>query len=742
MALQRTQISPDRDIFAYDARRAARIVWALLTLTQAISLIRQGPQLRSWQVIAISLYAASLALSLFFEYTTQSTLSFLPSLAAHQFLPIIFGNNSQSPWVSYGLITVVSIVYLNVIDNSKVVVTGVLGLVGLLYLVSKLNLGAISDNVDNSLLNGYFSTSWCLIVGIGALVIKQSYLKYSNAIESTISKIYQLQTLEKAKLTQLNLRDFENSQLHGTILNTLIAVRNAPHLIANRVLVSEYLHKDLALLRQDSDQGRLNTASLLSDISSLPFQREMQVTLEVEPHLNLTPELETLIREILREMVLNTKKHTSASSCHIKIFAVEYMSNELVDGDLLDRNIVIESIDNSPVFSEVSPEMLEEESKKSVSLARLIRNVQGSLEIFAEDSLVTRRAILPMPSDGKHYVDRIIKLRSEAIKFVGIGYISLSFFFGTIAFPGYLYLGISREVTYLLLAHFLFTGTALIFRRKSAILAGLGAACAIATFPILSLGQNSCSDIQYLPWLFNSIIGSVFLSSMLINHRILRWIPALVFYIASNQISAQLPPACSHLLDGSTPGIVLISLVAIGISYARKRDLTYEERFISSAQKEFARIDTFYDTVISEREKLIARIEQFADSLDEGQSNQDLTEEISTLILEIRAFLLLSEYLDEPLVQALHTFIQARFESGYRTHLEINCSEFPFSIKEKEMARAIKEMKKWAQSRTIRIALSRTEDLLILQASLEPDQSSEESESRHHEDDLSFHFAF
>ena len=736
------QISPERDIFEYDGRRAALIVWALLTLSQVISLIRLDQQIHSWQVIAISLYAASLAISLFIEYTTQSILSFLPSLAAHQLLPIFFGNNSQSPWVSYGLVTVVSIVYLNLIDNTKAIVAGVIGLSGLLYFVSKLGFNAISDNLDNSLLNGYFSTTWCLIVGIGALVIKQSYLKYSNAIELTISKIYQLQFIEKAKLTQLNLRDFENSQLHGTILNTLIAVRNAPHLISNRALVSEYLRKDLALLNKDSSHPRLSAENILGDMSSLSFQRDIEISLDIEARLRFTTELENLIREILREMVLNTKKHTSASSCHIKIFTVEYKSNELIDGDLLDRNIVIEATDNSLELSELSSKVLEVESRKSISLQRLIRNIQGSLEIFAEENFITRRVILPMPSDGKQYVERIIKLRSEAIKFVGIGYISLSFIFGTIAFPGYLYLGLGKLVTCLLIAHFLFTGTALIFRRKSAILAGLGAVFAISIFPIMSLEQYSCSNIQYLPWLFNSIIGSVFLFSMLVTNRVLRWVPALVFYIACNQITAELPTECKHLLDGSTPGILLISLVAIGISYARKRDLTYEERFISSAQREFARIDNFRDKVVDERNTLIAKIEAFTDSLETDQSNRDLTEEISTLILEIRAFLLLSEYLGVPLIQTLHTFIHARFEAGYRTHLEINCSEFPSTINERQAGKAIQEIKKWAGDRTIRITLSRSEELLHLQASLEPNQTSEESEAGHHEDNLSFHFAF
>jgi signal transduction histidine kinase len=737
----RSQISPDRDIFAYDARRAARIAWVLLSISQIFSLSQLNPGIASWQILAISIVLIAVTISLVIEYFTQSIGSFIPTMAAHLLLPVLFASESDEPWISYGLLIVMSIVYMVVMENTKAVVAAVIGLTGLLYFVSKFSFNSISDNVDNSLLNSYFATSWCLIVGIGALIIKISYLKYSGAIESTISKIYQLQLLEKAKLNQLNLRDFENSQLHGTILNTLIAIRNAPHLMKDRGLISQHLRKDLEVLESENRTSQLTIDGLLADLSNSSIQRDLKITLELEPNLELTSDVQVLIREILRELVLNTQKHTSATHCDLKIFSVQYVSNELVDNEIIEKSIVIEASDNSFIFSDAPIERLLEKTKNSESLARLIRNIDGNIEFSKNDDTIIRRVILPMPNDGKYYVQRITNLRSEAIKFVGIGYITLSFIFGVVAFPGYIYLGISKEIIFILMGQFILTGSALVLRKRTAWLAGLGTLFAISIFPIMSLQEYSCSEIQYLPWLFNSIIGSVFLFSMVVSNRVLRWAPAIVFYLACAEISSKLPSGCKHLLDGSTPGILLISLVAAGITYARKRDMTYEERFISSAQREFDRLDLMREKVKLERRNLIAKIEEFTEELDNSQSEIELAGGINALILEIRAFLLLSEYLDNPFIAQLHTYIKDRVDSGLQTYLDINCSEFPAVIDEKAVTAAFNEISSWAGDEKVMITLSRPKDLL-LQASLETNEAGEVAKSGHNKNNLSFYFAF
>jgi hypothetical protein len=425
----------------------------------------------------------------------------------------------------------------------------------------------------------------------------------------------------------------------------------------------------------------------------------------------------------------------------VKIFTVEYKSDELIDGEILDRKIVIEASDNSPEHVKDSIANLAASAMKSESLERLIRNIKGEIEVRGESLSVIRRVILPIPRDGNFYVNRISKLRSEAIKYVAVGYIRLSFIFGVVAFPGYLYLGIDKEIVLILLAQFFFTGLALTQEKKSSWLAGIGTILAISIFPILSLQQHACQEIQYLPWLFNSIIGSVFLVSMLVRNSVLRWLPAIIFYLACTEITSQLPESCKHLLDGSTPGILLVSLVAIGISYARKRDLTSEERFIKAARMEFDRISSLREKVISERAELIGRIESFTTSVEANSKDEELTEAINTLILEIRAFLLLSEYLDNPLIRDLHSMIKTRFKSGSLTYLEVNCSAFPTNINEEKSVEALDTILKWAGSRRIRISLSRSEDL-VLQANLVPEQASEETKSGHHQDSLTFHFAY
>jgi hypothetical protein len=741
---QRTQITPDRDIFAFDARRAARIVWVVITLSTIASLVGANQQDESWVFFAITIAITATALSVLLDFNTQNTASYIPSAAAHLLLPVIFADKSTTPWASYGLLSVAAIIYMVALENIYLVISSIVLLTANLYFVSSQNYTSISDNVDNTLLYGYFSTTWCLIVGIGALLLKIAYLKYSKAIEETIAQIYQLQLTEKAKLSQLNLRDFENSQLHGTILNTLIAIRNAPSLLLNRTLVSEYLRRDIAFLKSEAKAPGLTVDDLQRELSTLPFQRELKVEIEIAGGLELTDEFRNLVREISRELILNTAKHSEASHCLLKIYAIDFVSDEYLEGDLLFKEIVIEAIDNSPEISEISEISLSsliEGSKKSESLGRLIRNINGSIEVSAISKKISRRVILPMPREPQNFVTRISKLRTEAIQYIGIGYIRISFFFGFIAFPGYLYLGINREVIFLLVGHYLFTGAALIFEKYSSWFAVTGALIAISIFPFLSLQSYKCEDLQYLPWLFNSIIGSIFLSSMLIKQKFIRWLPTIIFYLACITISEGLPVGCQNLLAGSTPGIILISLIALGISYARKRDLTYEERFITSAQKEFGRLERLREKVIAERSELISKIDLFAHSINDDSNNLDLLPTINRLILEIRAFLLLSEYLDNPLIDSLYLSLKDRFAKGHLTHLEVNCTEFPLFTDSTSADKAVRQISEWAKDREIRISISKYKDL-VLQANLEPDQTSQESESGHHENNLSFHFTF
>ena len=736
-----SQFSPARDIFDYDARRAARFGWLFLTAVTIIAIAQTEKQIQSWQIKAISCLLLAAIFALVIERVTQSKASFIPLPLTHLGLPLYFAYETTKPWVSYGLITITTIVYIVALENTAVILTAIIALTLFQRFVASLNYPSISDNVDDALLGGYFSTSWCLVVGFGALLLKNSYLRYTTEIEKTVSKINELQLTEKAKLSQLNLRDFENSQLHGTILNTLIAIRNAPHLLHDKALITQYLRDDLAHLKSMSKSESLDSVDLLHDLSNLPLQREIELNLEIEEGIKLNGELKDLIREILRELVLNTKKHTNASVCSLKIYTVDFVSHELVEHDLPDRKIVIEASDNSPEVSAIDSKQLLSGSRGSNSLARLIRNINGELEVTMDEERIIRRAVLPLPNQPEYYVKRVISLRAEAIKYIGFGYIRISFLFGLIALPGYLYLGLDRRTIALLLIHFIFTGGALLVKNRAEILAGLGAIIAVSIFPFMSQQDLQCSQIQYLPWLFNSIIGSIFLISLFARNKFVRWIPAVIFYISCIEIANQLPDACRNLLDGSTPAIILICLIAVGISIARKRDVTSESKFLTEAQREFVRISTTRDLIIVERDSLIHEIEVFVSAVEQVEDSDDFAAQINILILKIRAFLLSSEHFDNLLVQRIYYLVRRRLSENRLTYLEINTSIFPAPKEQSEIDGAIEEIENWGSDSPIKITFSREEDLL-LSVSLEADQTSEESKSGHHKENLAFHFAF
>jgi hypothetical protein len=184
-------------------------------------------------------------------------------------VPIYFAGESPAPWISYGFIVISTIVYAASLRNNYLAALVMYVLIVLQYVVAQKNYPSISDNVDINLLHSYFSIVWAAVVGAGALILKSSYLDYSNRIEQNITRIHEFQVEERLKTSQLNLRDFENSQLHGTVLNTLIAIKNSPQLLADKKLIKEYVDKDLSVIEQHSAMSIGNLGTFLMEPSNL-----------------------------------------------------------------------------------------------------------------------------------------------------------------------------------------------------------------------------------------------------------------------------------------------------------------------------------------------------------------------------------------------------------------------------------------------------------------------------------------
>lgn len=233
----------DKDLFEHDVRRTVRIAWLAISILLIQAIATAADNFARWQLEAIALIVVGYGISAAIEGLTGSVLSYLPITIVLLVVPILFASDSSKPWVSYGLVIVAAVTYA-AIFRRKFVALGIMYLLIILqYVVAKKNYPSVSDTDDLALLGSYFSTLWCALVGIGALVLKFAYLKYSNEIEEVISKISLRHEEERQKAAQINLRDYENSQLHATVLNTLIAIRNSPQLLSNSKIIQRYLRK-------------------------------------------------------------------------------------------------------------------------------------------------------------------------------------------------------------------------------------------------------------------------------------------------------------------------------------------------------------------------------------------------------------------------------------------------------------------------------------------------------------------
>lgn len=660
-------ITLDRDLFEYDARRAIRIGWALLTITMISSIINLDGGIEKWKVQAIAAAAISLIFSFILEIATKSGLSYIPNAMVIAYLPIHFAYNSSQSWIAYGFIVITAIMYSAFLQNRIVSIAIMYGLIILQYAVAQRNFPSISDNIDNRLLGSYFSTLWCAAVGIGALILKDSYIKYSTEIESVIAKIHKFHSEQREKSSHLNLRDHENSQLHGTVLNTLIAIRNSPALLKNNQEIAKFIDIDLAKLKSQKNGNLKNFETFITDPQNFPFQREVAISCEVPPFIELDSEIEEVALEIARELILNTKKHSSATECKI-IVREDFITEERTSDDEFERCLKIEITDNSPSIS--SGRDLVSEALQSRSIERLIKNVHGEQIVTIVDGLLLRKIIIPLPMNHSSYLNRIVQLREQSIRYLAIGYIRISLIYAVLTFPAYIRLGITKELAGLILLYIGFTVYALYARRWARHFAQAGAFFAIATFPMITFQELSCSKLQFVPWLFNGLLGPVFFATLLFRNPIIKWTPIVLFYAVNLQLSKSLPTECALLLNGSTPAIISIALIAVALGFARRRDLTFEARFISEAQSEIAGIAKVGERVAHARLFLISVLEDFSSKLKSNVS-LDSSREISSIVTLIRTFLITSEYFESELAFNLNRFAQMRFERGFKTTVNL-----------------------------------------------------------------------
>lgn len=699
----------DREIFDADLRRVVKVGWLIIAISTAINIAFLPGGVKFWQPIAISIIIGAFLLALFIERITKSALAYATVPATLLILPVVFASESQAPWLAYGLVIVPAIIHSTAFEDSRISIAIIYLLILVQYVVSKLNFQSISDNVDNQLLSSYFATSWSFIVGIGAIAIRRSYLKYYDQIELSVEKVKARHLTEAQKISNLNLQDHLNGQLHGTVLNTLIAIRNAPNLLSNREEIKRFLQKDLLLLDQVDVTPSHDLESILRSEAFSSQHRELDVTFDLRIDSSLDPLIYEVTREIVRELLLNIRKHSLATQCAVVIDLSERPMSSEIETSVIVRQLSITVTDDSPVQAKLNKKDLSADFR-SESIARLMKSVDGDFSLHSEKNQLNQRITFDVPERHETYLQNVTTLRQEAVKYLAKGFIFLTLLYAIVSLPGYLYLGIASDVALLFGLQILFLAASFGLKGAALPLAGIGSFTAISIFPLISLKTIACQDIQYLPWVFNGILGSAFFVTLLVKSNVLKWLPLILFLASSLIIQEKLPSACKNLLAGSIPAIILIFFIAIGFTIARNKAKRAQEIFIAQSLSDYKGIESTKKLVVFERKKIIQELRDFVSRIDSNEfKDAEISKRINLLILSLRTFLLTSEYFNSFFVFSLYNYAISRNLAGIETKLEINTNDFTLDISKREVDRMFLQLGETTRGVSLAIEISRNE---------------------------------
>jgi hypothetical protein len=697
----------DHSLLHFEFRRAIAWGWSILGALSIISALVSQSTIQSWQIYFSIAVLAAMVLAYLLDYLFKSALVYSPILLVLWFSPLFLRDQSQEPWISIGLIAVATVVSLSNIENTKISLTLSFLAIILQQLLAHLDLPSVTDSQDLLLLNGYFGITWSLLITFGLLYIRRGYIRYHDSIDEQLNKVYENQLTRSRTALAINTKDYRNLQLHGTVLNTLIYARDNLDLskAEERSNLASLIAKDVAILRneatpEDSLENRIRKS--VNEIGN----RNLNIWLEPIKDFELDENAKLQILEILREKILNLKKHTKSQNCEISVS----IQNVKISGFAFMRptqyRIVIEVKDDALEF-DIDPRSDHiTQLLKSRSLNRILEPILATQNVAVLNKRTTHFIQIPLINFQPNAAQKLFDLRSKSQEFIAKSYVLISMLYGAICLPALLRVNVPIEV--FIVSTLITIGSFIsVFTPKFNIPITLTNA-GLSLLPLLLAVQGDvvCKNLNYLPWIFNGIIGPIFFAVLTIPFKYFRWIPVILFFIESIIVASLLPESCKGLLSGSTPAIVVLSFLAIVVLRIRQRSDKKDQLLINQFQSDsysFAETRLRLDL---ERDEIVESLAKYAASIPlSTKSSEDLQKQLNFYILEIRALLVSAEYFDNKLVQAVYYLVKERLRQDRYSELHIITDKFAEFESEASYAELEKVLKFQLKNEPLRISI-------------------------------------
>jgi len=668
----------DHSLLHFEFRRAIAWGWSILGALSIISALVSQSTIKSWQVYYSLAVVTAMVLAYLLDYLFQSALVYSPILLVLWFSPLFLSDQSQESWISIGLISVATIVSLSNIENTKISISLSFLAIILQQLIASLDLPSVTDSQDLLLLKGYFGVTWSLLITFGLLYIRRGYFRYHDNIDEQLNQVYENQLSRSRTALAINTKDYRNLQLHGTVLNTLIYARDNLDLSKSeeRSNLASLIAKDVAILRnegtpEDSLENRIRKS--VNEIGN----RNLDIWLEPIKDFDIDENAKLQILEILREKILNLKKHTQAQNCEISVSIQTVKVSGFAFMRPTQYRLIIEIKDDALECDTSFNANHKTAILSSKSLNRILEPILAIQKVNVQNKRITHIIEIPLINFQPNAAQKLFDLRNKSQEFIAKSYVLISMLYGAICLPALLRVNVPIEVFFVSSVIVIGSLISVFTSKLNVTITLINAGLSLLPLLLAVQGDVVCKNLNYLPWIFNGIIGPIFFAVLTIPYRYFRWIPAILFFIESIIVTNLLPESCEGLLSGSTPAIVVLSFLAIVVLRIRQRSYKKDQLLINQFQSDsysFAETRLRLDL---ERDEIVESLAKYAASIPlSDRSSEDLQKQLNFYILEIRALLVSAEYFDNRLVQAVYYLVKGRLRQDRYSELHIITDEF------------------------------------------------------------------
>lgn len=607
-------------------------------------------------------------LSLFIAVTlvkrTNKNSPLLLNSAVLLLAPIYIDQQIQQPWISYGLLAAIAVITSTTFQNRALFMATLLSVPLIQYAVATLGLKGVTDSKDLLLLNSYFSSIWLIVAGLGIYLVRITYNRYCEQIDEQLLELQDNLIEESKRRSELNLRDYQNISLHGTILNTLISYSQM-----NRPNINKQLSLDLS-----KDLKNIESSEVAKN-NSVPFKKLLednlkydgiQIKLVMDSQLLLPNQLVESALEIVREITLNIKKHTSSKS--INIFVTNNLSFlEIKLEEVLPLKLANHEMDQKLIAANNSKTLVRLTNTTGVDI-KLASNTNRDKLIYTVKLYTSE-----IPTN---ILSSIAKLRVAALSRNVELLTAVSVAYSYIAIIGFFIIQIPTYILITLLVSTVALTIELLKKNKSRWLPVISQLILLTVIPYSISTNESCQNLLYTPWLFNAVIGAVLYGIAVVKNPFLKWLPALIFIVENLLTKFTFPKECQNLLDGSTPGFVFILIFGFLMARLRKRNIALDDQLTQSLNSQVESSIAISTKIDLERSRIVEELRLFTRNLPSAAiSDEQLAKKISYLIQKIRVFLICSEYFSSPLIQEIYRIAIARLNSGSAIKVSIYTSQ-------------------------------------------------------------------